>query len=99
MRTKESLGTHYVPSVALVATTTKSGKQSYSIEYDTLSDLSQSIFELLSESACLLFTTTVSLPTGETYRWNVTLAHYCFAHGRISIAKFIEHQFTEETAL
>lgn len=85
--------------VALIATTTKSGKQSYTIEYETLSDLSQSIFELLSESGCTLDTTTVSLPTGESYYWNETYAHYCFAHGRITTAQFVEYQFSEENAL
>lgn len=99
MRTKETTGTNYVPSVAIIATTTSRGKQTYSIEYDTLEELSTSIFELTSSAGSRLDETTVALPTGETYRWNETGAHYCFAHGRITTALFVEHQFSEESAL
>lgn len=99
MNSKKSLGTPCVPSVAIIATTTKSGKQTYSIEYDTLEELSISIFELTSSAGSHLDNLIVSLPTGKSYRWNETGAHYCFAHGRITTAQFVEHQFSEENAL
>jgi hypothetical protein len=72
-----------------------------------LEDLVSSINELFTDTE-ISFTfdagdaTTITLPEcdgGLNYKWNGTLAHYCFAHGRISVSDLVNEMFKEEHAL
>jgi hypothetical protein len=77
-------------------------------EYDTLEDLASSVNEFLAleeesfnpasipEGAC------IRLPEcdgGGTYKWNATLARYCFGEGHISETRMVEELFCEENTL
>lgn len=77
-----------------------SGKRkSYSVEYDSLESLSQSVFDLLSCVSACLDETVVVLDDGASYHWNEVMAHNCFAKGRISVVEFVGYQFSKEQAV
>ena len=77
-----------------------SGKRkSYSVEYDSLESLSQSVFDLLGCVSARLDETVVILNDGTSYRWNEVMAHNCFAKDRISVAEFVSYQFSKEQAV
>ena len=74
-------------------------RKSYSVEYDSLESLSQSVFDLLGCVSARLDETVVILADGSSYRWNEVMAHNCFAKGRISVAEFVDYQFSKEQAV
>jgi hypothetical protein len=93
---------------ATVTIALKKHTLSCKVEYDTLEDLVSSVNELLTpeeeplnpafiaDNACIL------LPPcdgGGAYKWNVTLAHYCFGEGYISETRLAEGIFKAENAL
>ena len=79
---------------------TISGKQAlYSVEYDTLESLCKSVFDLTCQRGYQSDQIFLTLEDGNSYRWNEVMAHYCFAHGRISVEEFVKCQFTKEQAL
>jgi hypothetical protein len=78
------------------------------VEYDTLEDLVSSVNELLTseggpfDQAFVADNTCIHLPEcdgGGIYKWNLTLAHYCFGEGHISETRMVEELFCEENAL
>lgn len=73
--------------------------QSYSVEYDSLESLCKSVFDLTCQENYCPDKTVVTLVDGTSYRWNEVMAHYCFAHGRISENDLVNYQFTKEQAV
>lgn len=80
------------------AVVTLSGGKVYSMEYQTLPGLSETIWKLLFESNSQ-FECIVTLPSGAEYSWDPVYAHSCFAKGRITLDQFVKHQFSKETEL
>ena len=74
-------------------------RESYSVEYDSLESLCESVFDLICQKRVSLDKTVLTLDDGTSYIWNATMAHYCFAKGRISVAEFIEYQFSKSQTL
>lgn len=72
-----------------IATVTVAGTP-YQIEYDTLEGLAFDIFKQLFEAEKQLADTSVTLADGRKFTWDATLAHYCFAKGRITESTLVE---------
>lgn len=74
------------------ATVQITAKSSIKVEYDTLEDLVESIWESLFEipEVDYDFEITATLANGSVFHWNHGYAHYCFAKSRISIEQFID---------
>lgn len=86
--------------IAVVYYTTTVESKSVNVPYENLRELSQAIWSIIGQSKrYVLDKTTVTLPNGESYRWDECAAHYCFAKGRISEEQFVESQFSKENML
>ncbi|MFV0272423.1 MAG: hypothetical protein ACK5HZ_12285 [Macellibacteroides fermentans] len=79
---------------SFTATVQISEKNNIKVEYSTLEDLVESIWECLSEITDkdfdYDFEITATLANGSVFYWNHGNAHYCFAKSRISIEQFID---------
>lgn len=74
-------------------------KSQFEVIYSSLEDLSYKIFERLLELELSPEngSVTVEWETSKIVKWDFTMAHYCFAHGRLSESDFVKIVFYAET--
>lgn len=80
------------------AKVTIKGNEVHNIKYQTLVDLSESIWNLIFRNQSQ-FDVAIELEDGEKVKWEPVLAHYCFALGRGTAEEFAEEVFEMEAAV
>lgn len=70
----------------------------HQLSFESLKDLCEYMFEF-AYSKGFGFDVVLCFNDGKSYEWNSTMAHYCFAKGRITVDEFINIQFSKESEL